>query len=145
MKAILIENYKDSNMKIEIKKKIMICLLMTVCVSAWADVFKQLESRCGVTYDGIMQRQFIKGLQEFDAVVTSLGDPADGRVVFVSVPGDERTLKLVFERAMFNDLKVNDKVRLNLNGCKVGKEKETESLYVTNLNPFNIVKRVSEE
>lgn len=127
------------------KRILLIFLLVGITVNATADVFKELESRCGVTYDGIMQRQIIKDLPHFDVVVVSLGGPHDGRTVYVSVPGEERTLKLVFERTVFNDLRTNDRVRLNLNGCKVGKEEGTGALYVTNLTPFNIVKRVSEK
>jgi hypothetical protein len=102
-----------------------------------------LESQCAITFDGIMQRQFIKGLPEFDAIVTEVGDQKDLRTVYVTLAEDGRTLKLVFDRKIFNDLKVGDRVRFDLNGCKVGKEGEAQTLYVTNLKPFNVLKRKS--
>lgn len=118
-------------------------LMLGIVVSMNAGIPEMLESQCAVTYDGIMQRQFIKNLPEFDAVVTALGEQEDGRTVYVTLSDDGRTLKLVFDRKIFNDLKLGDKVRFDLNGCKVGKEGEAQTLYVTNLKPFNVVKRVS--
>lgn len=117
--------------------------MLGIVVSMSAGIPEMLESQCAVTYDGIMQRQFIKNLPEFDAVVTALGEQEDGRTVYVTLSDDGRTLKLVFDRKIFNDLKLGDEVRFDLNGCKVGKEGEAQTLYVTNLKPFNVVKRVS--
>lgn len=117
--------------------------MLGIVVSMSAGIPEMLESQCAVTYDGIMQRQFIKNLPEFDAVVTALGEQEDGRTVYVTLSDDGRTLKLVFDRKIFNDLKLGDEVRFDLNGCKVGKEGEAQALYVTNLKPFNVVKRVS--
>lgn len=118
-------------------------LMLGIVVSMSAGIPEMLESQCAVTYDGIMQRQFIKNLPEFDAVVTALGEQEDGRTVYVTLSDDGRTLKLVFDRKIFNDLKLGDEVRFDLNGCKVGKEGEAQTLSVTNLKPFNVVKRVS--
>ena len=118
-------------------------LMLGIVVSMSAGIPEMLESQCAVTYDGIMQRQFIKNLPEFDAVVTAFGEQEDGRTVYVTLSDDGRTLKLVFDRKIFNDLKLGDRVRFDLNGCKVGKEGEAQTLYVTNLKPFNVVKRVS--
>lgn len=127
------------------KRIVICCLLMFAVIGAKADIFKRLEAQCAVTFDGIMQRQFIKELPQFDAVVVSLGDQEDGRTVYVQVAGDTRILKLIFDRKIFNDLKVHDKVIFDLNGCKVGKEGEAQTLYVTNLKPFNVIKRCSVE
>ena len=126
-------------------KRIFLLSVLLLCFAsgARAGIPEMLESQCAVTYDGIMQRQFIKGLPEFEAVVTEMGDQNDGRTVFVTLAEDGRTLKLVFDRKIFNDLKLGDEVRFDLNGCKVGKEGEAQTLYVTNLKPFNVVKRVS--
>lgn len=125
------------------KRIVLVCLLLLAVTGAKADIFKRLEAQCAVTFDGIMQRQFIKELPLFDALVVELGDQEDGRTVYVRIPGDSRTLKLVFDRKIFNDLKLHDKVRFDLNGCKVGKEGEAQTLYVTNLKPFNVIKRES--
>ena len=126
------------------KRIFLLCIvLLGFAGSMSAGIPEMLESQCAVTFDGIMQRQFIKGLPEFDAVVTELGDQNDGRTVFVTLSEDGRTLKLMFDRKIFNDLKLGDEVSFDLNGCKVGKEGEAQTLYVTNLKPFNVVKRKS--
>ena len=126
------------------KRIVLLCLvLLGFTFSMSAGIPEMLESQCAVTFDGIMQRQFIKELPEFDAVVTDLGDPNDGRTVYVTLAEDGRTLKLMFDRKIFNDLKLGDEVRFDLNGCKVGKEGEAQTLYVTNLKPFNVLKRKS--
>lgn len=126
-------------------KRIFISCLVLLGFAAGmsAGIPEILESQCAVTYDGIMQRQFIKGLPQFDAVVTAMDDQSDGRTVFVTLAEDGRTLKLMFDRKIFNDLKLGDEVRFDLNGCKVGKEGEAQTLYVTNLKPFNVLKRKS--
>ena len=88
------------------KRIFLLCfMLLTFSGSMSAGIPEMLESQCAVTFDGIMQRQFIKGLPEFDAVVTELGDQKDGRTVFVTLAEDGRTLKLMFDRKIFNDLK----------------------------------------
>lgn len=126
------------------KRIFMSCLvLLGFATGMSAGIPEILESQCAVTYDGIMQRQFIKGLPQFDAVVTAMDDQSDGRTVFVTLAEDGRTLKLMFDRKIFNDLKLGDEVRFDLNGCKVGKEGEAQTLYVTNLKPFNVLKRKS--
>lgn len=126
------------------KRIFMSCLvLLGFAAGMSAGIHEILESQCAVTYDGIMQRQFIKGLPQFDAVVTAMDDQSDGRTVFVTLAEDGRTLKLMFDRNIFNDLKLGDEVRFDLNGCKVGKEGEAQTLYVTNLKPFNVLKRKS--
>lgn len=126
------------------KRILLACIvLLGFEVGANAGIPEMLESQCAITFDGIMQRQFIKGLPEFDAIVTEVGDQKDLRTVYVTLAEDGRTLKLVFDRKIFNDLKVGDRVRFDLNGCKVGKEGEAQTLYVTNLKPFNVLKRKS--
>ena len=126
------------------RRVVLLCIVLLGFTSSMsAGIPEMLESQCAVTYDGIMQRQFIKGLPEFDAVVTELGDQNDGRTVFVTLAEDGRILKLMFDRKIFNDLKLGDEVRFDLNGCKVGKEGEAQTLYVTNLKPFNVLKRKS--
>ena len=126
------------------KRVFMSCLvLLGFAPGMRAGIPEMLESQGAVTYDGIMQRQFIKGLPQFDAVVTAMDDQSDGRTVFVTLAEDGRTLKLMFDRKIFNDLKLGDEVRFDLNGCKVGKEGEAQTLYVTNLKPFNVLKRKS--
>ena len=126
------------------KRVFMSCLvLLGFAAGMSAGIPEILESQCAVTYDGIMQRKFIKGLPQFDAVVTAMDVQSDGRTVFVTLAEDGRTLKLMFDRKIFNDLKLGDEVRFDLNGCKVGKEGEAQTLYVTNLKPFNVLKRKS--
>ena len=99
------------------KRIVLLCLvLLGFTFSMSAGIPEMLESQCAVTFDGIMQRQFIKELPEFDAVVTDLGDPNDGRTVYVTLAEDGRTLKLMFD---------------------------AQTLYVTNLKPFNVLKRKS--
>ena len=126
------------------KRVFMSCLVLQgLAADMSAGIPEMLETQSAITYDGIMQRQFIKGLPQFDAVVTAMDDQSDGRTVFVTLAEDGRTLKLMFDRKIFNDLKLGDEVRFDLNGCKVGKEGEAQTLYVTNLKPFNVLKRKS--
>jgi hypothetical protein len=51
-------------------------------------------------------------------------------------------LKLIFKKGAFNALKMYDRVRLDLNGCKIGKVDGTDAMYVTEVTPLNIVSRV---
>jgi hypothetical protein len=61
------------------------------------------------------------------------------RTAYVQAIDGSWGLKLVFKDGGFNRLKLYDRVRLDLNGCRVAKVDGTDALYVTDLTPLNVV------
>ena len=140
------------------RRFILICLTLLIPYFASADIFPKLEAQCGEAYDGLVKRLTISGLPQFDMVVVSDCDSPNTalnpnvkynlvdldesrRTVYVQTPDGSRGLKLVFKKGAFNALKMFDRVRLDLNGCKIGKVDGTDAMYVTEVTPLNIVNR----
>ena len=140
------------------RRIVLVCMSLLIPYFASADIFPKLEAQCGEAFGGLVKRLTISGLPQFDMVVVSdcescntalnpniqhnLVDLDESRrVVYVQAPDGSRGLKLVFRKGSFNALKMYDRVRLDLNGCKIGKVDGTDAIYVTEVTPLNIVSR----
>lgn len=135
--------------------------LSLMSASAWGqDVFEALRSCCGEREDGLVTRLPVHDVPEFEMVVVSdfqsantalnpnvswdkVDLDATRKTAYVETADGKRGLKLEFERAGFNRLRRGDKVKLNLNGCKVRMDVATGALTVTNVSPLNVVSRTS--
>ena len=138
----------------------LIFFMMLFPMLASADIYPKLEAQCGEAYGGLVKRLTIKGLPQFEMVVVSDFESPNAalnpnikhnvvdlnesrRTVYVQTPDGSRGLKLIFKNGSYNRLKLYDRVRLDLNGCKIAKVDGKDAIYVTDVTPLNIVSRKS--
>lgn len=123
---------------------------------SWAGIYSKLEAQCSEAFGGLVKKLVIKDLPQFDMVVVSDFESDNAalnpnvaynkvdlsesrRTAYVQAPDGSWGLKLVFKDGGFNRLKLYDRVRLDLNGCRVAKVAGTDAMYVTDLTPLNVV------
>lgn len=138
------------------RKILIISALILFPLISWAGIYSKLEAQCGEAYGGLVKKLMIRNLPQFDMVVVSdfesdntalnpnvkfdVVDLTESkRTAYVQAIDGSWGLKLVFKDGGFNRLKLYDRVRLDLNGCRVAKVEGTDALYVTDLTPINVV------
>jgi hypothetical protein len=138
------------------RKILIISALILFPLISWAGIYSKLEAQCGEAHGGLVKKLMIRNLPQFDMVVVSdfesdntalnpnvkfdVVDLTESkRTAYVQAIDGSWGLKLVFKDGGFNRLKLYDRVRLDLNGCRVAKVDGTDALYVTDLTPLNVV------
>lgn len=138
------------------RRILIISTMLLLPLLSWAGIYSKLEAQCGEAFGGLVKKLVIKDLPQFDMVVVSDFESDNAalnpnisyskvdlsesrRTAYVQAPDGSWGLKLVFKDGGFNRLKLYDRVRLDLNGCRVAKVAGTDAMYVTDLTPLNVV------
>ena len=115
-------------------------LLLILALPLRAGVYESLEACCGEAQGGLIVRLPIHDVAPFDGLVLPCdAEDVNARIVYVKLPDSDRSIRLEFSEADYNRLHPFDRVRFNLNGCKVRKDPETGAIQVSNVMPGHIL------
>lgn len=137
---------------------VLAALVTAPVCGAQEDLFTRLESCCGVRAQGLVTRLPIHDVPVFEMIVISdcsspnvalnrntaynkVDTDVSVRTVYLQAPDGKRGLQMEFEKPEYNRLRMYDRVKLDLNGCKIRMDAATRALYITNVTPLNIVSR----
>lgn len=145
-------------------KRILSAILLVTAFSmqvSWAqenDIYQALAACCGEREDGLVTRLPIHDVPVFEMIVVSdcssentalnpnlswnkVDLDASLRTAYLEAPDGSWGLRLEFRKGAYNRLMLYDRVKLNLNGCKVRMDAATMALQVTGVGPLNILSR----
>ena len=125
---------------------------------AQGSIREALKACCGERESGLVTRLPVHGVPVFEMIVVSdctsenvalnpnlswnkVDLDASLRTAYLQAEDGSWGLRLEFKKGEFNRLRLYDKVKLDLNGCKVRMDAATGALQITGAGPLNILSR----
>ena len=137
-------------------------LTAALCLSSAAvcgqDIYGALAACCGDRDNGLVTRLPVHDVPPFEMIVVSdctsentalnpniawnkVDTDATLRTAYLEAPDGSWGLRLEFSNPCYNSLNLYDRVKLDLNGCKVRMDSSTQALEITCAQPLNILSR----
>lgn len=135
----------------------MLAALLAFCtLPSEADVRDALRACVGTSHNGMVRRLPIKGVGPFEMVVISDCDLPNTalnpnvsfdhvdvgmsrRTAYVQSEDGSWGIRILFTNEISNELHLYDRVRLNLDGCRISEDISTGALTVYDVTPLNVL------
>ncbi len=145
-----------------LRRLCVILALLSAALPGRAGIYESLAACCGEAEGGLIVRLPIHDVPVFEGIILSdMSSPNTAlnpnqsydivdvdfsrRIAYVLLPDSGRGVRLEFAKSDYNRLRRFDRVRFNLNGCKVRMDPVTRAIQVTNVMPGHIVSRKAGE
>ena len=146
------------------KRALWAAVWLAFAIPSWtakaqdSDIYRALAACCGVRENGLVTRLPIHDVPTFDMIVVSdcssenvalnpnvswnkVDLDASRRTAYLESEDGSWGFRLEFTKGEYNRLMLYDRVKLNLNGCKVRMDPATMALQVTGAGPLNVLSR----